>query len=414
MTTVAAKLIRPALLPFLVVTMLVAGIAAAPATVPAPSAPTVIATANPGELRVNWTHVPGAQFYTVGWINRGEFEEMQAAGRDWRDAFHYATIPATYTSHTVKGVKPDANYFTIVGAQTTRFGADPAWSGWSTEVTTTALQTTTPVLPPPAPAPAQALPGIILDPYALLLDETQTGNITARLASTPTAAVTVRFSTGDATAATVSPSAITVTPDTWNIEQNITVISRPDDDTDHENVTITVTATSADTNYSNLTTTLRVLVNDTTGQHGEGFCPITGAPLPPGGYLSVGGESTDLLGNTFTLDSVTKKATIRLDGENYRAITGRQFIRVCGTFRNSVDFSVLFLFGRQYGLSTDAGIGFVVPDDAVTSWLDVGRVPAGQTRSACDVWEIPGTASTVIVAFNSFQTNPALFSVDLP
>ncbi len=414
MTTVVTKLIRPALLPFLVVTMLVAGIAAAPATVPAPFAPTAIATANPGELRVNWTHVPGAQFYTVGWINRGEFEEMQAAGRDWRDAFHYATIPATYTSHTVKGVKPDANYFTIVGAQTTRFGADPAWSGWSTEVTTTALQTTTPTLPPPAPAPAQALPGIILDPYALLLDETQTGNITARLASTPTAAVTVRFSTGDATAATVSPSAITVTPDTWNIEQNITVISRPDDDTDHENVTITVTATSADTNYSNLTTTLRVLVNDTTGQHGEGFCPITGLPLPPEGYLSVGDSATHASGHIFTLDSVTKKPTIRLGDSTFPPFAGRQYVKVCGTVQASARFGKVFFFGRDYSVDTDAGLGFAFIDDSFTDWLDVGRIPPGETNSACEVWDVPNTASTVIVAVNNWQANPALFSVDLP
>ena len=41
------------------------------------------------------------------------------------------------------------------------------------------------------------------------------------------------------------------------------------------------------------------------GQHGEGFCPITGLPLPPTGYASVGSSTTHSLGRVFTLNSVT-------------------------------------------------------------------------------------------------------------
>ena len=414
MTSILARFIRPALLPFLIATMLVAGIAASPAIPAQPNQPTATATANAGEISIRWNPAAGTQFYTVGWINRNEFQEMQAAGRDWQDAFHYATIPATYTTHLVKGLKPNEGYFAIVGAQTARFGANPVWSTWSPEVTTAPLQSTPSTLPSPIQTPAQALPGIILDPYALLLDETQTGNLTVRLASRPDATVSVRLSSGDATAATVSPTVVTVSPDTWNIRQNVTVSASQDGDSDHENVTITVTSTSTDTAYNNLTTALKVLVNDTTGQHGEGFCPITGLPLPAGGYLSVGESTTDAGGQQFTLVSASRQATVNLDGTNYRPILGRQWLKVCGKVKAPSNSSGIMLAGYTYNLDTDAGSGFVALDDNVTTWLDVGLIPAGQTRNACEVWDIANTASTVIVTINNFQANPALFSVDLP
>ncbi len=288
MPSTVNRFFRPAFLPLLVALLLIGGIAAAQGVPTRPNQPTVAATANAGELRVSWNPTSDTQFYTVGWLNNNEYLDAQSSGRDWQDAFHYATIPASYTAHTVTGLKSGEAYYVIVGARTVRFGGDdPVWSPWSNLVTTA-------------------------------------------------------------------------------------------------------------------------------GQHGEGFCPITGLPLPPGGYLSVGQSAVDVSGARFTLTSVARKASIKLGDEFYRAITGRQFVSVCGTYHNSADSEYLFLFGMDYNVSADAGVGFAVPDASLTGWLDVGRIPAGGTRRACDVWEIPGSADTVIIAFNNFQANPALFRVDLP
>ena len=132
--------LRPSFLPLLVIALLVGSIAAAPAAPAQPNPPWATATQNAGEILVSWNPAAGAQFYTVGWINRSEYQAMQTAGRDWLDAFHYATIPANYTAHTIKGLAAGADYFTIVGAQTSRFGGQkPSWSAWSNRVTTAGL-----------------------------------------------------------------------------------------------------------------------------------------------------------------------------------------------------------------------------------------------------------------------------------
>ena len=280
--------VRPSFLPLLVIALLIGSIAAAPAAPAQPSPPHAAATQNTGEVQVNWNPAAGAQFYTVGWINRSDYLEMQSAGRDWLDAFHYATIPASYTAHIIKGLEAGANYYTIVGAQTSRFGGqEPTWSGWSNQVTTA-------------------------------------------------------------------------------------------------------------------------------GQHGADFCPVTGLPLPPVGYLSVGDTAQESDGSTFTLDRVTRTPSVVLGGTSYIPNTGFQFVKVCSTYYNNFSEALWVDVGYNYILTTDAGVGFPVSDDNSTSWLETGLIPTGATRSACDVWEIPVRAATVIIAVNTYGGTPALFKVDLP
>ena len=76
----------------------------------------------------------------------------------------------------------------------------------------------------------------------------------------------------------------------------------------------------------------------TAGQHGEGFCPITGLIIPPGGYLSVGGTTQSPPGS-FTLTTATAPTRIRLpyaDDPNqlYSPRSGRRFVEVCGNYRH--------------------------------------------------------------------------------
>ena len=133
----AKKIAGVSLLPALVAFLMLGALAAAPATPSVPEQPTVVATADAGTLNVTWFTSEGADFYTVGWANYDEALQMVNAGRDWLDAFHFATIPAQYTSHLIQGLQPGVEYYVIIGARTARYGGDPpVWSPWSDLVAT--------------------------------------------------------------------------------------------------------------------------------------------------------------------------------------------------------------------------------------------------------------------------------------
>ena len=261
-------------------------VAATPAVLPTPNQPTAAATADAGEILVTWQATPGAQFYTVGWANQDEITQMISSGREWVDAFHFATISGDYTRHTVSGLKPEADYFVIVGAQSARFGAsDLVWSTWSQPVTTA-------------------------------------------------------------------------------------------------------------------------------GQHGAGICPITGLPIPEGGYLEVG-ERIDWPDASFTLTSVTTPETLTSFGFVYEPHPGDRYLRLCGTLTNQTGGAVHFLAGYDNNLSTDAGIGFVAVTDG-TDWLDVGTTIAdGATASACDYWIVPEAATTAVYALYNTASDAVLYRIDL-
>ena len=278
----------------LVAALLIAAIAATPATLAQPDGPSVQATSNGGEIVISWDRVSGAQYYTVGWVNWTKGKPVSDAGGDWLSLFHYTTVLGSETSYTVKGLEEGQDHYAIIratdaGGAADRFGGGYSqWSAWSS---------------------SSAQPA---------------------------------------------------------------------------------------------------------GQHGEGFCPITGLPLPPGGYLSVGNSTTHPAGQIFTLNSVVKKATVTLDGENYIPFDGRQFLRVCGTVQAPSDSEWYFFSGREYHIDTDTGLGFAEFDHSATDWFDIGIIPAGETRSACETWDIPSNANTVVIAINNWRASPALYKVDLP
>ena len=91
------------------------------------------------------------------------------------------------------------------------------------------------------------------------------------------------------------------------------------------------------------------------------FCPITGLAIPEG-YLSVNESTTSSGGTTFKLTGITRKSTITLDGTSYRPVTGRQFLKVCGTVKAPSDSWTIFYPGSDNNLSTDLGVGFNFPD----------------------------------------------------
>ena len=281
---------RPSIrvLPFfaLIAILLVAGIAATPATLTKPDQPAVAATGNAGELQVSWNLVPGAQHYTIGYANLDDLNRMAAAGRNALDAFYYVTIGSAHTSHALSGLKPQTAYYVLIGAQTPRFGAtDLAWGPWSNAVVTA-------------------------------------------------------------------------------------------------------------------------------GQHGAGFCPITGLQLPPGGYLSVG-ETKVWRDASFKLDSAALPSSLSIGESTYVPNDGDKYLRVCSTLNNQTGANQYFLPGLDNNLSTDSGIGFA--NIIGYGWLDASPVPHGQTNSACDVWTIPASATTAVYAIYDANSdnNAVLFRIDL-
>ena len=271
----------------LVATLLVAGIAAMPAQLAPPSQPTVIATANAGELQVSWNPVAGAQHYTVGYASPDEMDRMAAAGRNRLDAFTYTTIGAENTSHTITSLEPETVYWVTVGAHTQRFGAtDLVWA-------------------------------------------------------------------------------------------------------------------------------TRHAVATTAGEHGDGFCPITGLPIPAGGYLSVG-QTVNWSDATFTLDSAAIIPSITTStGGIYTSAHGNRYLQLCSTQSNRTGDNLYFSAGVHNNLSTNAGIGFI--SIFGYGWRDAAPIPNGVTRSACDVWIIPASAATAVFAIfdGEIETETVLYRIDL-
>lgn len=118
----------------LLTAVIIASIAAVPAVLSKPDGPTVSATANGGEALISWNHVPGARYYTVGWINWTDGRAVADSGSDWLSLFNYATVPGNVTSYTVKGLDSGEDHYAIIRAtdDDDRFGGGYSpWSEWS-------------------------------------------------------------------------------------------------------------------------------------------------------------------------------------------------------------------------------------------------------------------------------------------
>ena len=111
----------------------------------------------------------------------------------------------------------------------------------------------------------------------------------------------------------------------------------------------------------------------TSGQHGEGFCPITGLAIPEGGYLAIGNTATfgtkPVAWLDVTLNSATTPTSVDLaNGKSYEAPHGSKLLDICVTVANKAGSDVYFEPGTHNNLSTDQGIGFY----RVTGWRGAG------------------------------------------
>ena len=105
--------------------------------------------------------------------------------------------------------------------------------------------------------------GIELSTSTLDVDEGGTATFTVKLETEPAGDVTVTVTSGDIGAATIAPTtALTFTALNWETAQTVTVTGVSDIDTANDTVTVTVSAASTDTEYSGLSETLTVTVDD--------------------------------------------------------------------------------------------------------------------------------------------------------
>ena len=102
--------------------------------------------------------------------------------------------------------------------------------------------------------------GLVVDPDSLTVSENGSGTFEVRLATRPSGSVSVAVSSGDPGAVSVPSQALVFTTGDWSTAQSVTVAGVDDDDTGHESVTVTLTATGAD--YGGEIATVAVMVTD--------------------------------------------------------------------------------------------------------------------------------------------------------
>lgn len=156
------------------------------------------------------------------------------------------------------------------------------------------------------------------------------------------------------------------------------------------------------------------------------ICPITGLPMPEGGYKSLG-DATTADNQSFTLDEVTfPEHTRMLEADltvyppgtsppSYFPPTGRKWAKTCGEHTNHGTKNINWAAGYDQNLSTDAGISFVFSQQA--SFLgSLYSTKPDETRTVCQLWHIPDDAETLIVAVGLDVTSVSsyhLYSVDV-
>lgn len=155
-------------------------------------------------------------------------------------------------------------------------------------------------------------------------------------------------------------------------------------------------------------------------QHGVGFCPVTGLPMPSEGYSEIG-DTLNWDGYRFGITSVETPRTItfvRDDGTRYdrEPPEGRRWLRVNLHLDNQSDMDVT-LKSRDHIMTTDRGIAFTWSGDRA---LDSGRF---YTNGTFVSYDIPEDATVAVLAVRPFihtagtgeiEPSVALFSIPIP
>ena len=216
---------------------------------------------------------------------------------------------ATFTYAVTTGtLPPGLSLNTSTGAIT---GA-PTTVSASTATVTITVTAGTGMDPPTAtrdivfPAVSGAL---VFDPTALMVNEGSSGTYTVKLASQPSASVTVAV-TGAVGEVTVNPTSLTFTSTTWNSAQAVTVTAGQDTDASDDSATLVHTATGGD--YAGVTGSVVVTVDDDEIPNtAPSITDITDKTATFGTNLLVDVDATDVdAGNTLEYKAASDDATV--------------------------------------------------------------------------------------------------------
>ena len=196
----------------------------------------VMLTPGDGELAVAWVALANATGYEVQW---------KSGGQSYNTSGRQATIGSGSTaSHTIPSLTNGTTYTVRVRATRTGANAGP----YSDEA-----------------MDAPEAPGVTVSETALTVTEQDTtgDSYTVVLDSQPTANVVVTVAGHSGTDVLPAPTTLTFTSMNWETAQTVTVTAGNDADTVNDEVDLTHTATSTDTDYSGITIAgVAVTVND--------------------------------------------------------------------------------------------------------------------------------------------------------
>ena len=219
-----------------------------------------------------------------------------AEGATFTYAVTTGTLPPGLTLNTSTGA--------ITGAPTTVSA--------STATVTITVTAGTGMDPPTAtrdivfPAVSGAL---VFDPTALMVNEGSSGTYTVKLASQPSASVTVAV-TGAVGEVTANPTSLAFTSTTWNSAQTVTVTAGQDTDASDDSATLVHTATGGD--YAGVTGNVAVTVDDDEIPNtAPSITDITDKTATFGTNLLVNVDATDAdAGNTLEYKAASGDATV--------------------------------------------------------------------------------------------------------
>ena len=211
------------------------------------------------------------------------------------------------------------------------------------------------------------VPGVMVDPVSLTVDEGGTATYTVKLNTLPTGNVTVTPSSNDTAAASISPATLTFTPSTWSSPRTVTVTGVQDDDTDNETVTVSHGVSGYDGVSS--VDAVTVAVRDDDG--GVTITPLEPATLSEGGRATYtmallsqpGGDVTVTASSSDTGAATVSPATLIFTTSSWNSA---RTVRVTGMEDPDADRETVTISHGVSGygsVSTANGVTVTVNDD---------------------------------------------------
>jgi glucose/arabinose dehydrogenase len=320
---------------------------------------------NPAVAQGGWSAFVGRWFfgdYTNGWIH-----VLNPSNKA------VSTFETGINGPIDIDVGPDGNlyYLTINGGEI-----------WKVTTTTTTVQE------------------LVLSTNALDVGEGQSNGFTVRLATQPSATISVGVArTQGETGVTVSPASLTFTADSWSTPQIVTVRAAEDADNVSSSAVVTVSAPNL--------TSKTVVVNDVDNDTGG---PVTLISLPHDGDI-IFGSNAEFYGGS-NLDGSTAKGEFYIDGKLAYSDVGPGHYHWKGSHAQ-FDTTVLaegahalkLTVYDQQGRSGSHAINVTV-DNLPDPWLhqDVGSVAAQGSASAMNgVFTLKGSGADIWNAADAFQ-----------